>query len=769
MVDLAGSERASATGASGDRLREGSNINKSLSTLGKVISALAKRSEGKSGVFIPYRDSVLTWLLKESLGGNAKTIMLAAISPADVNYEETLSTLRYADSAKQIKNAAIVNEDPTQKLIRELQEEVERLRQLLSEKEAAIAAGAITASANGAQAGAGSTAADSAPDDVFEIKTQLAENVRLMQDLGKSWDERRKDSEVLSRHRIQTLQQLGISPHTGDDARTPNLVNLNEDPILTGALVYYLYPGETPVGRFDGAAPPESPTAGNHTKIQLLGLGVSSNHCVIVNGGPENGVMIEPREGGSSTFVNGQRLTTPKRLTHGDRVIIGNNHIFRFNDPEEAHRILASGAEREEVASAPFDYNSALAEKAAAEVDALMANSVRFDITEEEERILEKKMKEFYDSKTSQRDDVRHDLSLLRRDFDKTMQELEEQKDKDADELNKLKEETRMAYERRRQELSAEEQILSLVLQKQQERFAGFAFRIMQEKTERQQLRERIMQALVLIDEANAIADELGKQVSFELSLRSDPFNVNIPMDGPISAEYIEMQLDDPFGKHKRVRVGVRYTDKKSGRQFTVEDSSEFADKLNDMRELYEQFVQGDKTVADESDEQDTSPFYLPSRDEKTVGHAYSFLRDLLFVGVSLRDIAIVDDQGRSKGTLHVEISRRAVEATPKRLMRKSRRRRANSLLDGTQTPPLTPTAPASPSANGSSSDSSPGDELLGTSMTLSIRIDKISGFAVDTVRDIHCRYKFWHYSEDIRTLPGTASGEDSFSLSHDR
>eukprot|EP01122_Echinamoeba_exundans_P008431 TRINITY_DN2796_c0_g2_i2.p1 TRINITY_DN2796_c0_g2~~TRINITY_DN2796_c0_g2_i2.p1 ORF type:complete len:2084 (-),score=489.97 TRINITY_DN2796_c0_g2_i2:54-6305(-) len=769
MVDLAGSERASATGASGDRLREGSNINKSLSTLGKVISALAKRSEGKSGVFIPYRDSVLTWLLKESLGGNAKTIMLAAISPADVNYEETLSTLRYADSAKQIKNAAIVNEDPTQKLIRELQEEVERLRQLLSEKEAAIAAGAATASTNGAPAGAGSTAAESAPDDVFEIKTQLAENVRLMQDLGKSWDERRKDSEMLSRQRIQTLQQLGITPHAGDDARTPNLVNLNEDPILTGALVYYLYPGETPVGRFDGAAAVEAPTEGKHTKIQLLGLGVSSNHCVIVNNGPDNGVILEPREGGSNTFVNGQRLTSPKRLTHGDRVIIGNNHIFRFNDPEEAHRMLTSGAERDDVASAPFDYNSALAEKAAAEVDVLMANSVRFDITEEEERVLEKKMKEFYDSKTAQRDDVRHDLALLRRDFDKNMQELEEKKDVDAEELNKLKEDTRMAYERRRQELSAEEQILSLVLQKQQERFAGFAFRIMQEKTERQQLRERIMQTLVLIDEANAIAEELRKNISFELSLRSDPFNVNIPMDGPISAEYIEMQLDDPFGKHKRVRVGVRYTDKKSGRQFTVEDSSEFAEKLNDMRELYEQFVQGDKSVADGSEEQDFSPFYLPSRDEKTVGHAYMFLRDLLFVGISQRDVTIVDDQGRSKGTLHVEISRRAVEATPKRLMRKSRRRRANSLLDGTQTPPLTPTGPASPSTNGASSDSAPGDELLGTSMTLSIRIDKISGFAVDTVRDIHCRYKFWHYSEDIRTLPGTVSGEDSFSLSHDR
>ena len=136
LVDLAGSERANSTGATGQRLKEGANINKSLTTLGKVIAALAAASqaEGKKGKkgkaedFIPYRDSVLTWLLKDSLGGNSKTAMIAAISPADVQYEETLSTLRYADQAKKIKNKAVINEDPNAKLVRELKEELEMLR-----------------------------------------------------------------------------------------------------------------------------------------------------------------------------------------------------------------------------------------------------------------------------------------------------------------------------------------------------------------------------------------------------------------------------------------------------------------------------------------------------------------------------------------------------------------------------------------------------------------------------------------------------------------
>lgn len=110
-MDLAGSERANATGASGQRLREGSNINKSLTTLGRVIAALAESSKsgGRKKDVVPYRDSVLTYLLKESLGGNSKTAMIACISPTD--YDETLSTLRYADQAKQIRTRAVVNQD----------------------------------------------------------------------------------------------------------------------------------------------------------------------------------------------------------------------------------------------------------------------------------------------------------------------------------------------------------------------------------------------------------------------------------------------------------------------------------------------------------------------------------------------------------------------------------------------------------------------------------------------------------------------------------
>uniref|UniRef100_A0A674J9J6 Kinesin-like protein n=1 Tax=Terrapene triunguis TaxID=2587831 RepID=A0A674J9J6_9SAUR len=159
LVDLAGSERADPSYCK-DRITEGANINKSLVTLGIVISTLAQNSqmfsscqsissitsEGDNHVsshspgsvsgtrrqaYIPYRDSILTWLLKDSLGGNSKTIMIATISPASSSYNETMSTLRYASNAKNIINKPRVNEDANVKLIRELREEIDRLKTML--------------------------------------------------------------------------------------------------------------------------------------------------------------------------------------------------------------------------------------------------------------------------------------------------------------------------------------------------------------------------------------------------------------------------------------------------------------------------------------------------------------------------------------------------------------------------------------------------------------------------------------------------------------
>ncbi|XP_017484060.1 PREDICTED: kinesin-like protein Klp68D [Rhagoletis zephyria] len=130
LIDLAGSERQSKTGASAERLKEASKINLALSSLGNVISALAENSP-----HVPYRDSKLTRLLQDSLGGNSKTIMIANIGPSSYNYNETLTTLRYASRAKTIQNKPVKNEDPQDAKLKEYQEEIERLKLLIAPKQ----------------------------------------------------------------------------------------------------------------------------------------------------------------------------------------------------------------------------------------------------------------------------------------------------------------------------------------------------------------------------------------------------------------------------------------------------------------------------------------------------------------------------------------------------------------------------------------------------------------------------------------------------------
>ncbi|KAI9295308.1 kinesin-domain-containing protein [Neoconidiobolus thromboides FSU 785] len=341
LVDLAGSERANSTGASGQRLKEGANINKSLTTLGKVISALAdqaampiKKGKKKEDFFIPYRDSVLTWLLKDSLGGNSKTIMLAAISPAD--YEETLSTLRYADRAKRIVNKAVVNEDPNAKVIRELKQELDLLRSRLAvynPEEAYSSTGGGVAGGNvGAKAGL-IMKPDGTTQTAAEIKDQLEVSEKLMKELNQTWEEKLIQTQSIQADREKALEELGITIEKNDvgvhsPKRTPHLVNLNEDPLMSECLIYSLKLGITKVGLMESEEERD-------VEIKLSGTSILPNHCYFEN--INSTVTIYPTKG-SMTLVNGRQVTEPKRLRSGYRVILGDNHVFRFNNPEEVRR-----------------------------------------------------------------------------------------------------------------------------------------------------------------------------------------------------------------------------------------------------------------------------------------------------------------------------------------------------------------------------------------------------------------------------------------------
>ncbi|KAG6587038.1 Kinesin-like protein [Phytophthora cinnamomi] len=198
LVDLAGSERQSKTGATGDRLQEANKINLSLSALGNVISALV---DGKSK-HIPYRDSKLTRLLQDSLGGNTKTVMIANCGPADYNYEETLTTLRYASRAKNIKNKPKINEDPKDAMIREFQEEIEALKAKLVAIEKQANEG--VSSADGGSGGAEGPAASASPVEIVEVE-KIVEKIVI--EKGISIEEAQAIAEKAQREKEEMLQK----------------------------------------------------------------------------------------------------------------------------------------------------------------------------------------------------------------------------------------------------------------------------------------------------------------------------------------------------------------------------------------------------------------------------------------------------------------------------------------------------------------------------------------------------------------------------------
>ncbi|XP_072556199.1 kinesin-like protein KIF1A [Paramormyrops kingsleyae] len=366
LVDLAGSERADSTGAKGTRLKEGANINKSLTTLGKVISALTEVNKKKKKVesFIPYRDSVLTWLLRENLGGNSRTAMVAALSPADINYDETLSTLRYADRAKQIRCNAVINEDPNNRLVRELKEEVSRLKELLyaqglgdiieSKNNVVVVQCLISMTLTSAmtgrspcpslsilskQAGSNKSLHDRllfSPGSEETIE-RLKETEKIIAELNETWEEKLRRTEGIRMEREALLAEMGVAMREDGGTvgvfspkKTPHLVNLNEDPLMSECLLYYIKDGITRVGREDACS---------HQDIVLSGHFIKDEHCTFTSttGPLGETVFLEPCEE-AETYVNGKRVTEPTILRSGNRIILGKSHVFRFNHPEQTRQ-----------------------------------------------------------------------------------------------------------------------------------------------------------------------------------------------------------------------------------------------------------------------------------------------------------------------------------------------------------------------------------------------------------------------------------------------
>lgn len=306
LVDLAGSERQSSetlNQSQMDRLNEGCHINKALSALSNCISALyrlTQKAAPLSKVHVPFRDSPLTWLLKESLGGNSKTVMIAAISPNEQCYEETYSTLQYASRAKRIRTHAVVNEDINKKIIRELRAEVEHLREQLEKLE------------KYRHAPGGST------DELAraEIEAKINSSESTMLELSMSWEQK-----------VARTNELLRMDETGGSGAPPSLINLADD--AADVMLHFVPPGDSTVG--------SNPQGPRHMKLSAPD--VHPIHAVISYASSQ--VSIRPHAPHCVVYVNGLPLppsSPPFLLQHGTRIGFGDHAEFRLNLPWEAAR-----------------------------------------------------------------------------------------------------------------------------------------------------------------------------------------------------------------------------------------------------------------------------------------------------------------------------------------------------------------------------------------------------------------------------------------------
>ncbi|XP_015283308.1 PREDICTED: kinesin-like protein KIF1B [Gekko japonicus] len=591
LVDLAGSERADSTGAKGTRLKEGANINKSLTTLGKVISALAEVSKKKKKTdFIPYRDSVLTWLLRENLGGNSRTAMVAALSPADINYDETLSTLRYADRAKQIKCNAVINEDPNAKLVRELKEEVTRLKDLLRAQGLGdiidTSMGSLTASPSSCSLSSqvGLTSVSSIQERIMstpggeEAIERLKESEKIIAELNETWEEKLRKTEAIRMEREALLAEMGVAIREDGGTlgvfspkKTPHLVNLNEDPLMSECLLYYIKDGITRVGQAD---------AERRQDIVLSGAHIKEEHCIFRSEKNHNGnviVTLEPCER-SETYVNGKRVIQHVQLRSGNRIIMGKNHVFRFNHPEQAR------AEREKTPSAETP-------------------SEPVDWTFAQRELLEKQGID------------------MKQEMEKRLQEMEILYKKEKEEADLLLEQQRLDYESKLQALQKQVETRSLAAETTEEEeeeeeevpwtqheyeLAQWAFR----KWKYHQftsLRDQLWGNAVYLKEGNAISVELKKKVQFQFVLLTDTLYSPLPPE-LLPPDSEKSRDGRPF---PRTVVAVEVQDLKNGatHYWSLEKLKQ---RLELMREMYDRAGEMTSNVQEEIENTMTGsdPFY---------------------------------------------------------------------------------------------------------------------------------------------------------------
>eukprot|EP00906_Rhabdomonas_costata_P030228 RCo042701 len=313
LIDLAGSERCDKAGTSGQMLQEGIAINMSLTHLGDCIKAL---SESKKPNF---RNSKLTLLLEGSMT-NGKLMMIAAVSPASICYEETISTLRFAERIKKVKIKCRKNitKNPVEELKNEMEQRRLEMQQEIDELKKRVAGGGVVG-------GGGDSEAVDKLKEMLKLQEEEAQQMRealdfRMRELQETPSEREaRSKEIADAHR-KALG--GASIKNPDEITLPHLRNLNADLRLADTLIYEIERGDTVIGRMDPENPP---------KFEFNGMGMQPNHCKMMFDGRR--VYLRKEAEHARVLVNGRPVEEDTELKHHYRLWLGGNYAFRFVFP----------------------------------------------------------------------------------------------------------------------------------------------------------------------------------------------------------------------------------------------------------------------------------------------------------------------------------------------------------------------------------------------------------------------------------------------------
>ena len=396
LVDLAGSERSGATGATGDRLKEGCNINRSLLILGNVINCLADKAIGKNkNMLPPYRDSALTRILQNALGGNSKTVMICALSPATINYEETLSTLRYADRAKKIQNKAVINESEHDKMVRLLKEENVGLKKMIEDLQKKLL-------------GQGGVVGDDDKQAFLDLKEQYEANQKVMSEMQKTFTEKLEEAKKSEGEYIGSQVDISL----------PHLVVLNEDPQLSHKLRYQLSDLPVYVGRKHGNPPPQ---------IILSGIGISLNHAIFEKDGDDILLKANDDKALEHIFINGKKISRKGQIIQNkDRIIFGTNTIFIYMKSSKGDDIY------------DIDWETAQNELESYRIKEKEENEKR---KQDEYNLMKKNLEEEYAKKRKEMED---ELKKKMEECQNQMKEMNESVEKQKIEQERLEEEQKL-------------------------------------------------------------------------------------------------------------------------------------------------------------------------------------------------------------------------------------------------------------------------------------------------------------------------------------